>query len=737
IDECSVGSHTCSQVCHNEKGYYTCSCKDGFMLHPDNHTCEACLFPYYGKNCLHHCNCNGHGTCNSTTGCVCDKHWTGPNCTIDVDECLTYHPCPSGQICNNTIGSYICSCPPGTQLVDGNCQDCTENFYGLSCALHCSCLNHQKCNKLDGNCSCMEGWTGQTCDIDVDECSNGSHSCNYSAHEICVNIPGGFFCMCDEGFGLNLVSGEKVCKECPYRTYGINCSSSCNCHPDHTRYCDKINGTCYCKDGWEGPHCSIDINECNKNQNLCNLTNHELCSNTDGSYVCSCQPGFHKDSGNTCIDCQSGTYGSSCSSTCSCDLDHTIYCDKTNGTCNCMDGWEGQECRTDINECMENPNPCNSTNHEICTNMPGSFACSCEVGFHKAKGDTCIECQNGTYGTNCSSLCICDRVHTKYCDKANGTCYCMDGWEGPGCRIDINECMENPNPCNSTNHEICTNKPGSFVCSCEAGYHQNNEDACIDINLCDKNSCSWGCEETDNNSSFHCICPLGQHLSLDNISCEDCQKGSYGSSCSGVCDCDLDHTIYCDKTNGTCYCMGGWEGPDCRIDINECTVNPNLCNSINHKICTNKPGSFVCSCKAGYHQDNEGTCIVKRRNTTLFRDKSLIKYSVAQNASQSVALGSPLVPSQSVALGSSLVPSQSVAQGSPLVPSQSVALGSPLVPSQSVALGSPLVPSQSVALGSPLVPSQSRSLERLLVRFSVEGSRKTRVRFSVKVPKDS
>ncbi|KAH9524467.1 hypothetical protein Btru_054657 [Bulinus truncatus] len=569
IDECSIGSHTCSQVCHNEKGYYTCSCKDGFTLHPDNHTCEACLFPYYGKNCLHQCNCNGHGTCNSTTGCVCDEHWSGPNCTTDVDECLIYHPCPSGQICNNTIGSYICSCPPGTQLVDGHCQDCAENFYGLSCALHCTCLNHQKCNKLDGNCSCMDGWTGQTCDIDIDECSNGSHSCNYSAHEICVNIPGGFFCTCDEGFGLNLVSGEKVCKECPNKTYGRNCSSSCSCHPDYTRYCDKINGTCYCKDGWEGPHCSIDINECNKNQNLCNLTNHEHCQNTDGSYVCSCQSGFHKDSGNTCIECSNGTFGSECQHQCKCQFSNTRYCDKINGFCNCTTGWTGGNCNTDVNECTEQTHNCSASNHEICSNEIGSFNCSCQNGFVlDHDGITCKDCQNGAYGSSCSGVCDCDLDHMIYCDKKNGTCYCMEGWEGPNCKTDINECLENPNHCNSTNHEICTNMPGSFDCSCEVGFHKDKGNTCI-----------------------------------------ECHNGKYGTNCSSLCICDQVHSMYCDKTNGTCHCKDGWEGPGCRTDINECLINSNRCNSTNHKFCSNKPGSFDCSCEAGYHKDNEGTCI--------------------------------------------------------------------------------------------------------------------------------
>lgn len=30
---------------------------------------------------------------------------------LDVDECLT-NPCENGALCNNTCGSFICSCKP-------------------------------------------------------------------------------------------------------------------------------------------------------------------------------------------------------------------------------------------------------------------------------------------------------------------------------------------------------------------------------------------------------------------------------------------------------------------------------------------------------------------------------------------------------------------------------------------------------------------------------------------------
>ena len=40
-----------------------------------------------------------------------------PEC-LDINECATT-PCRNGGSCNNTIGSYVCSCPPG--WVGKNC----------------------------------------------------------------------------------------------------------------------------------------------------------------------------------------------------------------------------------------------------------------------------------------------------------------------------------------------------------------------------------------------------------------------------------------------------------------------------------------------------------------------------------------------------------------------------------------------------------------------------------------
>ncbi|CAN9511246.1 unnamed protein product [Ophioblennius macclurei] len=41
VDECSDHAHLCDHHCHNYIGGYYCSCRHGFLLHTDNHTCTV------------------------------------------------------------------------------------------------------------------------------------------------------------------------------------------------------------------------------------------------------------------------------------------------------------------------------------------------------------------------------------------------------------------------------------------------------------------------------------------------------------------------------------------------------------------------------------------------------------------------------------------------------------------------------------------------------------------------
>ena len=101
--------------------------------------------------------------------------------------------------------------------------------------------------------------------LDIDECTTGDHNCK--SNERCVNKPGGFICKCAGGFR----SMDNTCEGIMY------ISGSCIASYLHTLLC-------------------IDINECNEGSNC-----DQLCTNTNGSYYCSCNEGYSlMDNGKSC-----------------------------------------------------------------------------------------------------------------------------------------------------------------------------------------------------------------------------------------------------------------------------------------------------------------------------------------------------------------------------------------------------------------------------------------------------
>nr|XP_044627696.1 vitamin K-dependent protein S isoform X3 [Equus asinus] len=119
------------------------------------------------------CKEDGYMSCKdgqATFTCVCKSGWQGEMCESDVNECKDPLNVNGGcsQICNNTPGSYYCSCKGG--------------FVMLS--------NEKDCK-------------------DVDECSE-----NMCA-QLCVNYPGGYYCYCDGKKGFKLAQDQKSCEAVP------------------------------------------------------------------------------------------------------------------------------------------------------------------------------------------------------------------------------------------------------------------------------------------------------------------------------------------------------------------------------------------------------------------------------------------------------------------------------------------------------------------------------------------
>lgn len=78
-------------------------------------------------------------------------------------------------------------------------------------------------------------------------------------------------------------------------------------------------------------------------------------------------------------------------SNCTCNAQNTALCDKVTGKCTCKEGWEGDDCSDDVNEC-ENTTIC--PDFLVCENKRGSFACNCNAGYSLANGKCVGEYQD-------------------------------------------------------------------------------------------------------------------------------------------------------------------------------------------------------------------------------------------------------------------------------------------------------------------------------------------------------
>ena len=183
--------------------------------------------------------------------------------------------CSEVQKCQNSAGNYTCNCIDGYFLSGGTCQDHDECYFkNLTCPEKSTCENTPGSYK----CNCLTGFVGINC-YDSDECLNGDHNCH--GHAECKNIEGSFTCACKKGYYGN---GQ-------YCTAGKCLDSSC---PDNEQCVSPTRTDCKCKSGFvrNSTNFCTDVDECST-ENVCD--EKADCSNTLGSYNCSCEMGFVGD----------------------------------------------------------------------------------------------------------------------------------------------------------------------------------------------------------------------------------------------------------------------------------------------------------------------------------------------------------------------------------------------------------------------------------------------------------
>lgn len=191
-------------------------------------------------------DCHVNASCYRIDGrkhkCVCNLGYAGDGYEkcVDIDECLE-NPCVVGN-CTDLLHNYTCDCPNGYQVsysllplpfyLDwmGNsyesylpqCEEINE------CEAN-PCKNGAACTDSLNNytCSCLAGFNGRTCSINIDECE--VYGCN--GHGNCIDSIDKFTCQCqDEYSGTQCQRLKRHCHPNPCERENMVCVQPANWH---------------------------------------------------------------------------------------------------------------------------------------------------------------------------------------------------------------------------------------------------------------------------------------------------------------------------------------------------------------------------------------------------------------------------------------------------------------------------------------------------------------------------
>ncbi|GIZ04115.1 fibropellin-1 [Caerostris extrusa] len=495
-------------------------------------------------------------------------------------------------------------CVPGTYSETGlePCAPCPTNYYqsleGQTSCMECA-ENHRTLRpgalNICQKCFCPAGFTGQFCEVDIDECA--SRPCYNGG--TCVDLPQDYRCLCPPGYtGLQCQLEQSECLNGSWPacdvtinpcTSGENpCLNGATCKP-------LIQGRhkCICPPGLTGPTCEVNIDDCAEQPCLLGAN----CTDLLNDFSCDCPPGF---GGKRCQMKYNLCAFDPCSN--GICVDNLFYY-----SCICEPGWAGPTCDIDIDECSSNP----CMNAGQCIDLIDGFKCQCEPGFTGSKcqhpidacevkpcqnGGTCFDlingfgcqCRPGYVGLQCEAEvdeCIsspCNPSGTERCiDKDNAyQCMCNPGFTGELCEFNLNECMSNP----CLNNGICTDLVNGFRCQCPQGW--SGERCELDIGGCGNEPCLNAAKCINLFQDYFCVCPSG----TDGKRCQTSPERCIGTPCmhGGLCN---------DYGSGVnCTCPAEYTGQGCQLDYDACEEN--ICQ--NGATCQDMGEEFKCICPPGF-----------------------------------------------------------------------------------------------------------------------------------------
>ncbi|XP_034947789.1 neurogenic locus protein delta [Chelonus insularis] len=418
---------------------------------------------------------------------------------------------------------------------------CSAHYYGKGCENLCrprdDSFGHYSCSPT-GERVCLSGWKGDYCN--TPRC-----------------LPG-----CNEQHGHCSQPNECTCNPGWAGTYCDKC----------VRYPGCLHGTCekpwdcLCKEGWGGLFCNQDLNYC---------TNHKPCLN-----------------GGTCFNTGQGSY-----------------------TCSCAPGFTGTDCETPLSDCHSQPclngGQCSMVNNltrtvhqsHVTTNVSSEwttgYRCTCPTSW---RGRHCEISSKSCRDSPCHHDATCVDDATK-----GYVCECPAGYTGPDCETQVNECA--PNPC--LNGGTCTDMLNNYRCTCPSGF--TGERCEINVDDCQGDPCLNGGTCIDMVNRFRCQCVPGFVGRL----CQDKVDYCLAKPCANGGKCIPGTNDY------KCACKPGFTGKDCSVDVDECKSAP--CH--NGGTCKNRVNGFFCECRDGWRGDTCGEqdtgLIIPRLSTSVSRNAGI------------------------------------------------------------------------------------------------------------------